>query len=139
MCIDWKLMFDAIWPRHKAKIDIVVSSIERTCLLMTDEVRLEHISEAYKARTADVHNWEKTFKFQEQQNFNTVENCISPKLYDDELDRLRRSICERTGSWLKREQVLKRWLDLSDRSTRLVWLQGIPGAGRIFGSSILCH
>lgn len=127
--LGWVFVFDSVWPRHKAKINVVVSSIERHCLLMTEEVSLEHISEAHRARIEDMDRWQRNFEFQERQNFINIETCISPKLYDDELDRLQRKICDRTGRWLEREQALKEWFDSSDASTRIVWLQGIPGAG----------
>lgn len=127
--LGWVIIFDSVWPRHKAKINVVVSSIERHCLLMTEEVNLENISEAHRARITDMDRWQRNFEFQEWQNFSSVESYISPKLYDDELDKLQRTICERTGRWLQKEQTLKDWFDPNDESTRMVWLQGIPGAG----------
>lgn len=96
---------------------------------MTEEVNLENISEAHRARITDMDRWQRNFEFQEWQNFSSVESYISPKLYDDELDKLQRTICERTGRWLQKEQTLKDWFDPNDESTRMVWLQGIPGAG----------
>ena len=125
----WMIVFDSVWPRHKAKIQVVVNSLEHHCLLMTEEVTLEHITDARKAQIADIDRWQKAFEFQEQQNFRNIEAYISPKLYDDELDRLQRAVCERTGRWLNKEQALKYWFDPNDDTTRLVWLQGIPGAG----------
>ncbi|KAJ5826601.1 NACHT nucleoside triphosphatase [Penicillium robsamsonii] len=133
----WGLIFDSVWPRHKDKINVVVSSIEQHCLLMTDQVTLENISGAHRARIEDMKRWQQTFEFQERQDFKSVEDYISPKFYDDELDRLQRTICERTGRWLQREQTLKKWIDTGDKSTRVVWLQGIPGAGKTHISSII--
>lgn len=127
--LGWVFVFDSVWPRHKDKIGVVVSSIEQHCLLMTDEVTLENISGAYRARVEDMKRWQREFEFHERQDFKSVEDYISPRLYDDELDRLQRTICERTGRWIQREKTLKRWIDTSDESTKVVWLQGIPGAG----------
>lgn len=118
----WIFVFDSVWPRHKDKIGVVVSSIEQHCLLMTDEVTLENISGAYRARVEDMKRWQRQFEFHERQDFKSVEDYISPRLYDDELDRLQRTICERTGRWLQREKTLKKWIDTSDESTKVVWL-----------------
>jgi hypothetical protein len=107
----------------------VVSNIERHSFLLRDEVNLEHISEAHQARVIDFDRWAKTFEFQARQNYNEVETFISPKLYDDELDRFRRNLCERTGHWIQRDKAISKWLDPNDATIRLVWLQGIPGAG----------
>lgn len=62
---------------------------------------------------------------------------ISPNLYDDELDKFQRRICERTGKWLQREQVLKDWMDASNAATRILWMQGIPGAGKTYIASMM--
>ena len=97
---------------------------------MFNEVSLEHITEAHDARTAALGHYERTREFQERQDFEAVDAYIHPRLYDRELDRLRRTRCKGTGSWLQKEKVLCSWLDPDDTTTRLVWLQGIPGAGR---------
>ncbi|KAJ5175558.1 NACHT nucleoside triphosphatase [Penicillium canariense] len=133
----WVIVFDSVWPRYKAKINVVVSSIERHSLLMTEEVSLANISEARAARIADMDRWQRTFEFQEAQDFLSVQSYISPNLYDDELDRLQRRICERTGRWLQREQVLNYWLDASNAATRVLWMQGIPGAGKTHIASMM--
>jgi len=96
---------------------------------MRNEVSLEHIREEHEARIRDFEHYEQTREFQEQQYFSAVETHISPRLYDSELDRLHMNICEGTGLWLQKDKTFCKWLDFSDISTNLVWLQGIPGSG----------
>ncbi|KAE8321019.1 hypothetical protein BDV39DRAFT_212784 [Aspergillus sergii] len=120
------IIFDSVWPRYKAKINLVVSSIERHAACMTEEVTLENITEAHAARVADINNWHRTFEFQETQDFNSVYSYISPNLYDDDLDKLQRRICERTD-----------WMDSLDTATRVIWMQGIPGAGKTHIASMV--
>lgn len=126
-----------MWPRYKAKINIVVSSIERHSALMTEEVTLANITEAHAARVTDMNNWQRNFNFQETRDFDSVYSYISPNLYDDELDKFQRRTCERTGKWLQREQALKDWMDASNTSTRIIWMQGIPGAGKTYIASMM--
>jgi hypothetical protein len=95
---------------------------------MFNEVNLEHITEAHDARNAALDHYERTREFQERQEFEAVDTYIRPRLYDNELDRLRRTYCKDTGRWL--QKALYGWLDPADATTRLVWLQGIPGAGK---------
>jgi hypothetical protein len=104
---------------------------------MTEEVTLANITEAHAARVSDMNNWQRTFDFQETQDFNSVYSYISPDLYDDELDNFQRRICERTGKWLQREQVLKDWMDANNAATRILWMQGIPGAGKTYIASMM--
>jgi hypothetical protein len=96
---------------------------------MSNEVNQEHIREAHDARIKALDHYERTQEFQDRENFIAVETHISPRLYDSELDWLHRNICEGTGRWLQKERAFCRWLDPADASTRLIWLQGIPGAG----------
>ncbi|KAJ6151093.1 NACHT nucleoside triphosphatase [Penicillium chermesinum] len=124
----WKLVFESVWPKHSSKIDVVVSNMKRHSLLLRDEVDIEHISEAYRARELDFDRWARTFEFQARQDFNELQNFISPKLYDDDQDRFQSNLCERTGSWIQRHKIMSKWFNPDDTSTRLVWLQGIPGA-----------
>ena len=103
---------------------------------MFNEVNLEHITEAHDARNAALDHYERTREFQERQDFEAVDTYIRPRLYDDELDRLRRTYCKDTGRWLQKEKTIYGWLDPADAATRLVWLQGIPGAGRYHISNL---
>jgi hypothetical protein len=59
-----------------------------------------------------------------------IKTAISPKFYDDKLDWVDGRVCEGSGKWLWRDSTFIRWLEVTDISTKIVWLQGIPGAGR---------
>lgn len=118
----------------------MASNIERHGFLLRDEVNLAHISEAHQARLIDFDRWAATFEFQARQNFNELETFISPRLYDNELDRFQRNLCERTGRWIQRDKAISKWLDPVDTKSRLIWLQGIPGAGmlsQIVGNNLM--
>lgn len=43
-----------------------------------------------------------------------------------------RSVCKHPGRWLLESAMFQDWLDPSDFSKPLLWLNGIPGAGRTF-------
>lgn len=122
-------MLEAVWPKYKAKIELVSSHIERHTHLLRNEVSLQHIKEEHEARTKALEYYEESRQFQEQQKFHNLEVLISPRLYDGKLDRLRTTICDGTGKWLFKDSVFSKWLDMTDSSTNLVWLQGIPGSG----------
>jgi hypothetical protein len=69
---DTKYLFEAIWPKHKAKVDVVVSNIERHALLMRNEVTLEHTKEEHEARTRALAHFEQTKDFQELGRFQAL-------------------------------------------------------------------
>ncbi|KAI1372550.1 hypothetical protein F4677DRAFT_462875 [Hypoxylon crocopeplum] len=65
----------------------------------------------------------------------TMETYVAPPSYDDVLDSLRLSRCDGTGTWLQRDVSVRKWLDAADPSTNVIWIQGIPGAGKTYLAS----
>jgi hypothetical protein len=41
-----------------------------------------------------------------------------------------RSVCEDPGRWLLNHDLIRDWFSLDPRTERLLWLSGIPGAGK---------
>lgn len=103
--------------------------IERHTLLMRNEVRLEHIQAEHDARVRALEHFEKTERSLQRQEYQNIKTDISPRSYEDGLDRLRARRCEGTGKWLKRDAAFSKWLDTTETSPKVLWLQGIPGSG----------
>ncbi|KAH8668654.1 hypothetical protein BX600DRAFT_538673 [Xylariales sp. PMI_506] len=127
-----KLLFESLWPKHKAKVDVVVHNIERHALLMRNKFTLEHIKEEHEARVKALAHSEQTNNFQELQRFQALMNRVSPALYDKRMDWLRNRSCEGSPRWLMQEKCFSDWLDASNRSIPILWVQGIPGSGKTF-------
>lgn len=127
----WRYVFESLWPKQRDRIKLVITNIGRHTSLMRNEVRMEHIREERDARLRALEHFEKTDRSNRQQEYNIIKTGISPKSYDDKLDWLYGRICEGTGKWLIRDPTFAKWLDFADVSTKIVWLQGIPGAGRL--------
>jgi len=85
--------------------------------------------QTYRANVLDKHQRDQ--EFQERHDFEAVQSYFSPRIYDEELDRLQYNSCPKTGNWLEKEQDFCDWIDSSNNSTRLLWLHGIPGAGTL--------
>ncbi|KAK5987844.1 hypothetical protein PT974_11978 [Cladobotryum mycophilum] len=132
----WRYMFEALWPKQKDKINIVMNHIGRHTTLMRNQVRLEHIREEHEHRQRAFEHFETTQRSNRRQEYNIIKTDLSPKSYDTELYRIRGGFCEGTGNWLKQDNDFKKWLDVDDRSIRILWLQGIPGAGKTFLAGI---
>jgi hypothetical protein len=126
-----------MWPKQQDKIRVVMLHVERHTLLMRNEVRLEHIREEYDARLRALEHFEKTERSHLRQEYNTIKEVISPRTYEDELNRIRGRICEGTGKWLLRDTTFIKWIKGSEKPTKPIWLQGIPGAGMF--RSAECH
>ena len=61
-----------------------------------------------------------------------VMQWLSPFNSNAEQDRYReeRSICKDPGRWLLNDVRFQQWFGVENHSAPLLWLSGIPGAGR---------
>lgn len=99
-------------------------------LLMRNEVRLEHIREEHDARLKSLEHFKNTERAHRLQEFHAIKTDISPRSYDDRLNWYHGRVCEGTGTWLLKDELFKQWLDTVDGTAKVLWLQGIPGAGQ---------
>ena len=90
---------------------------------------MEHIQAEHRERLRALEHFERTEKFHQRQEFEIIKADISPKNYEDAIYHLRHRVLVGTGKWLVRDPQFIKWLDVSENLTRLLWLQGIPGAG----------
>jgi hypothetical protein len=92
-------------------------------------VQFEHIQQQHEARLRSLDHFERAEKAHQLQEYYGIRTELSPRTYDDKLDWLRGRLCSGTGEWLLKDQTFTQWLNVSDVSMRLIWIQGIPGAG----------
>ena len=115
--------------KYRDKIKVVTTLIGRHTLLMRRSVQFEHIQQEHEARLRSLEHFESTSKAHRNQEFCSIRTDISPQTYDARLNWLRGRTCARTGKWLLTDAVFRKWTNVSEKSVRLLWLQGIPGAG----------
>jgi hypothetical protein len=126
----WQYILEAIWPKYKAKLEIVVKHIQRHSMLMEGEVTMQRISEEHDARQRAFDHYGDEACFRLRRDFDSNRARISPKMYYDKLNRLRDTICDGTGEWLLKDAALVNWMDMANSSAKILWLQGIPGSGK---------
>ncbi|KAF5700224.1 nacht domain-containing protein [Fusarium mundagurra] len=131
----WKVFFESLWPARRAEIQVIAENIEKHRLLLCNEITLNDILEAHTARKKALEHYAETREFQERQDFHSMETYIRPPSYDEDLDRIRNGRCEGTGSWLVQDQQFVSWAEGKEKSSQVLWLQGIPGAGKTFLAS----
>ncbi|RYP49270.1 hypothetical protein DL768_004993 [Monosporascus sp. mg162] len=124
----WRYVFESLWPKHKDKIEAVRQNIERHSHLLRNDVQFEHILQEREAvlRSEGSHR---------RQEFWAIKTDISPIDHGKRFDSIKAQRCEGTGKWLLNDADFAKWLDPSNHELRLLWLQGIPGAGKTFLSS----
>ncbi|KAK7976663.1 Short chain dehydrogenase sol3 [Apiospora arundinis] len=132
----WKTAFESLWPRHRDKIKIVSRWIQNHVQFLCSGVRLEHIQQAHNARRHELELFEAKEKADRHQEYNSIKTDISPVFYDNTLDRLLHATYGGTGEWLMADTKFSSWLERSDDAFKLLWIQGIPGSGKTFLSSL---
>ena len=125
---EWSLFFESLWPKYGNRITIIVANIERHSSLMIGEVTLIDIANAQEARELAAAKYARDEEFQRCQDFAFAMQALSPTLYDNELEAIRKIRCRQSGVWLERHEKFREWLDPKGQS-RFFWLHGIPGAG----------
>ncbi|KAJ0108128.1 uncharacterized protein J7T55_007247 [Diaporthe amygdali] len=133
----WMHIFDRSWPRHLALVLRVTSHIERLSRLMRIDFRLEHIQQEHEFRKDALEVFRIQTKKTREQEFHCIKTALNPCSFDETLYHLR-SVCSLgSGDWLFKNDIYTRWLDGSQARSRVLWLRGIPGAGKTVLSCIL--
>lgn len=129
--VEWELYFESMWPKYGNRITIIMNNIERHATLISNEVTLASILDAQTAHAEAVKNYERDEEFQRRQDFATVQQSLSPKLYDDDLERYRKQRTPNSGSWIERNEEFCTWLNAnaSNKVKQVLRIEGIPGAG----------
>ena len=108
----------------------MISNIERHTTMMRSEVTLQHIREEHDIRAKSLVHFDREEDSRQMQKFQNLKALVSPKLYDEQLDSLLNRSFGGSSNWLLGDQSFLDWLDISNTAVRLLWLRGIPGAGR---------
>lgn len=104
---------------------------------MRTKIRLEDIQHEYEFRKTALETFEKQARETRKQEFSRIQKALNVRSYDDALYRLRGICNSETGSWLFRNEIYASWFSNSQGSCNILWLVGIPGAGKP-ASTFLC-
>ncbi|KAF4962504.1 hypothetical protein FSARC_9427 [Fusarium sarcochroum] len=133
-----RVLFQTIWPSRRDQIQVVVKHIARHRDLMRNEVRIEEIRTANDLRERELQHFAQMEENNIKQEYASHRAHISPKDYDADLYRFSEAVCDGTGKWLFRDPPFKDWLAGTEKSRPILWLKGIPGAGKtLLASSVI--
>ncbi|KIW32934.1 hypothetical protein, variant [Cladophialophora immunda] len=133
----WELYFESMWPKYGNKITIIMNNIERHAALISNEVTLTSIQDAQAAYAEALKTYERDGEFQRRQDFATVQQSLSPRLYDDDLETFRKRRSPDSGKWIEKNGDFSAWLNTSNKTKQILWVEGIPGAGKSYLSAYI--
>ncbi|KAF5674658.1 Nacht domain-containing protein [Fusarium circinatum] len=135
-----RAMFEMFWPSHRDRIQVVVKHMASHRDLIRREVRMEDIRRADEMRNRELQHFVQTEENNIAQEFASHRAHISPKSYDADLYRFSEAVCNGTGKWVFRDQSFQNWLAGKEKARPILWLRGIPGAGKtLLASSVIKH
>ncbi|KAI1386580.1 uncharacterized protein F4822DRAFT_431452 [Hypoxylon trugodes] len=126
------IFLESLWPKIRSSISKVQENIESHKAMMMVNVTLQDIVQAHRARKDALEEYEAAQAAREEHTYNAIHNKLNPRDYDMELASILRRSSVDSGKWLEDEPDFMRWLNTMDRTTRCVWLHGIPGSGKTF-------
>ncbi|KAM0344160.1 hypothetical protein ACHAPU_007882 [Fusarium lateritium] len=130
-----KPFFEALWPKKKEEIEQVIGRLEDHTSYLRNEVRLQDIQEAYEARQFAIKSFAKLEESDRRQEYAALETAIRPVFHDEKLDHVLTRVCDGTGDWLIKDEDIKRWFKATPGSGKIIWICGIPGAGKTYLSA----
>lgn len=131
MVAAWKQIFTASWKNFQESLKPVLNDLIRHRELIESTASLEQVQEARDARLQS----EAAFAaFELEQNHMkriAVINWLSAA--DADVDHVAFSAARQaipdTGRWILEHPNIKTWLDVTESTVSMVWLNGKPGAG----------
>lgn len=102
--------------------------------MMDSSITLEQVLRAHASRERALQEYERQHEAQERQAFEDATTSLEAITYHRTLARIRSRITY--GGWLRGHDQYKCWRDPDQEVVRILWLQGIPGAGASTSSSI---
>jgi hypothetical protein len=135
----WRELFKASWNDFVPVIDHIGHNLGQSKRLLESRIPLPQFEEIQHHRLRETQNLERERLAQEAKNRIMVAQWLSgfngEAMQDQYRDR--RSICKDPGRWLIDDQRFQKWHSSDYCPNPLLWLSGIPGAGKTILASIV--
>jgi hypothetical protein len=109
-----------------------LDDLQRHKTLIESQANILQIQQAQAARIANEKAFEKISIAERHEQYVVVQNWLSAvnTKVDHEGFAAMRLEYPSTGQWVLNKEAVKVWLNPDNSAVPIVWLQGIPGAGR---------
>ncbi|KAK4195589.1 hypothetical protein QBC40DRAFT_288802 [Triangularia verruculosa] len=133
----WKQIFQAAWRGFLPKISFIKENMARHRRLLENGATLAQLEEVNNFRR----NVEREFEIQRRSELDRQRHAIitwlNPAPPSLEKYRYARAWCPGAGKWLLESQRFKDWFDPDFCRNPLLWITGIPGAGKSVLASVI--
>ncbi|KAK7397580.1 hypothetical protein QQX98_013055 [Neonectria punicea] len=128
----WKQLFQATWKGFAFKLEELKDNMRRHGRLVESQASIVQFDETQKQRRLAEISFQGLQNVYFRQRLHDVKQWLSPynsKLQHDMCAKAKAE-CPGSGAWLLGDNRFKAWFDPIYCTTPLLWLNGIPGAGK---------
>ena len=127
----WRQLFDSTWNTFRTRFSRCIESFRRHRELIKNQATFEQFETVQSVRVMQAEQLKQQKEEASRQRQARVRSWLSAedmKLEHEHYTEVRQGF-PGTGRWILEKRLVKRWLDLDDNHSSLLWLTGIPGAG----------
>jgi hypothetical protein len=128
----WKKLFLATWKTFRTRFQYILDNLKRHKSLVESQANLLEFEQFQVARAAAERNFLHAHDAESKRRLIEITRKLSPANcnVDHEYAAKKRKKYPNTGKWLLCEREFKLWANIQVPATPLLWLKGIPGAGK---------
>ncbi|KAJ6150201.1 hypothetical protein N7471_001400 [Penicillium samsonianum] len=134
----WKQIFQATWPTYKSRFERIVTNLNRHKQLLEGRVTFSQLESVISTGFKTLEEFEKQREDEKISKHRAVQCWLRSADVETDQETLARvrSGNPETGNWLFCHGLFQTWQD-SIAPTPLLWLSGIPGAGKSVLASLI--
>jgi hypothetical protein len=131
-------MFSATWKNFQESTKPILNDLLRHRELIERVASLHQIQESRVARLQSQASFAAMEKEQNGTKIRTISTWLSTSDWSDDQENFasKRRDVSGSGAWILDEAKVKAWLDPLSFNIPLLWLNGKPGAGKQFRTSV---
>ncbi|CAG8955427.1 hypothetical protein HYFRA_00010292 [Hymenoscyphus fraxineus] len=150
----WKQIFKSVWKDYKTRYQSVLNNLQQHKALLAEHATLLHMEQyqsdnQYIRGHIQVHELNhqellRKLEYQEQAELKRKQSEVlswfsaaSTTLKEHEEFRVVRNTSAGNGSWILKNEKVNNWMELDTPESSVLWINGIPGAGKTILASVI--
>ena len=145
--IAWKQIFRSIWKNFNHRFRQILDNLSRHRQLIYEQATLTNFQQQhlfFQQYELDGEERKKRFEKQEEEDLRKKyievrEWFSAARSTVEDHDTFCRSRAAGTGEWILTEEKVQNWMELDVPESSILWLSGIPGAGKCYTFQTSLH
>ncbi|KAI0971965.1 hypothetical protein F4678DRAFT_430685 [Xylaria arbuscula] len=136
---EWKTLFKSTWGDFAACLEQIKKNIARSRRLIDGNISRKELEEIHEIRSSSLHTFRAYKSAENISRRSTIFQWLSSYNCEAKQTEYRktRSVCKSPGAWLLNDSLFRNWSAPEVCSNPMLWLSGIPGAGKTILASIV--